>query len=360
MNVKGSLSAGASELQRSLQVHPTGFSISRDPNTAKRQPLRALPSGATFKTHLAQFSSLSEPDLPTHLVRLVRTLQRHVCLVIEHWEYANAVLAVQYGQLMKSKNNFSESEFKELFLQMNQRMAALRDHEAEWCLEAFVEIREILENPTLLIWAASDSDFASEKKATRALILGALQKICLPSSVSRHKYCQKVFKVFAQLIDLELAVEPQCVALQTCSLGFKLTVFPSVSTDVEAALKMIALPSKQNQCVLFECSHVLKIMAWKLPYGHYSALVFDFVMCKWEPNLPARHWWELVVDTLAMPSSFSVLGDDPWFQPEAFELSEPENALRTALIHRMRLRVKSSEASLPEDLLSVLLDKLSE
>ena len=253
-----------------------GLMFSATEEAMDRSPQRASPIPGQFQNFLREHgSSFSTESAADVSLRFLRNLQRQVCLVIEHWEAANALLAVQHGALMKQRKVLDQESFHTSLAELQDHMAQVRDHEALWCLGAFREVQECLQAP----YFSAPQDLQSEKLATRSLLFGALQKICLPSSVSRHRYCDTVIDQFFAILRAEQQSEDSCASLMISSMGFKWAKLVSLGDSVEqSSLKDVRQIREMDprHCDLgFECSHFLKIISWKLvDFSRSVTLIF--------------------------------------------------------------------------------------
>lgn len=251
----------------------------------------------------------------------IRTVQREICLLIDDWEHLNSVLAVDYGtkyhNLQQNYSKKSEEEFEAVSQKMNIR----RDTLALWCMESFCEFQDWI---TFLKSKNNfNEDILSEIDAAAALLLSAVQKIFLPASVSRHRYCSEILPLFKKFAMSRIAMNSDDL-----SSHLLLQVIQSSEGKSFSNLLLSFIEKKPFEWSLtFDPSSALKAFSWSYSREHHILLCLIYTISyfrKIVPNFVNNHQLSDIATTIQMPETFAI---DPQHKILNFEKSDISSEL---------------------------------
>ncbi|KAB8031884.1 hypothetical protein [Fluviispira multicolorata] len=231
----------------------------------------------------------------------IRTVQREICLLIDDWEHLNAILAVEYGRTFQDFQNLRTKKAEEDHLMVVSKMNARRDTLAQWCLESFCDFQEWIEK--LFEFRKFSDDIYSELQAASVVLLSGLQKIFLPASVSRHRYCENVPKLLERYALSRVRMNKDDVSsrllLQACqsALGkvFDATLFDFVD-------------KKPFEWVFsFDPSAAIKSFSWSYSKELHLVLSAIYGVCCFKKSLPNPidiNFLSDIATTIQMPETF--------------------------------------------------------
>ncbi len=184
---------------------------------------------------------------------------------------------------------------------MNMR----RDTLALWCLESFCDFQEWMSE--ILIQNNSKNilteDIIAEIDAVSAVLLSGFQKIFLPASVSRHKYCDEVLPFFLKFAQARLKLFPDDLSSKLlqqvilCSLGH------DIDKEVLSYVDKKAFQWKLS----FDPSAAIKAFSWKYSKDMHHILCLVYGICFFKkiiPNMIDPNFISDVATALQMPETF--------------------------------------------------------
>ncbi|APJ03170.1 hypothetical protein [Silvanigrella aquatica] len=271
----------------------------------------------------------------------IRTVQREICLLLDDWEHLNSILAVEYGkvyyELQSSHNKKTEEAFEKVTLKMNSR----RDSLAQWCLESFCDFQEwitkLLNNKSL------SDDILSEIDAASGVLLSGLQKIFLPASVSRHRYCDAVLPLLERFAKSRIQLNSEDLSSHLLLQTVRSAMGYEFSKDLLSFLKQKSFEWKFT----FDPSASLKSFSWSYSQEHHLLLSLVFSICffrKILPNNMDSHHLSDIATTFQMPETFPPDFENRVVHQNKCDVSEEEfQNLFAILIQYLESNVKVSK-----------------
>lgn len=235
----------------------------------------------------------------------IRTIQREICLLVDEWEHLNAILAVEYSQiyyeLQQNQSQKAVNAFEDISAKMNLR----RDTLATWCLESFCDFQEwiseiLIENKTLGILC---EDILAELDATAAVLLSGFQKIFLPASVSRHRYCDDIIPLLKKFAEARLKLDGDDFS----SKILLQVVLCCQGEDIEKSTLSFVHKKSFEWKLSFDPSSALKAFSWKYSRDIHNILCLVYAICffkKISPNFIDTNYLSDVATTFQMPETF--------------------------------------------------------
>ena len=180
----------------------------------------------------------------------LRTLQREICLLVDEWEYANSILAVEYAQSMSLAQNFKSEETIQAHDNILLKMNSKRIFSAKFGLESICDFQEWVNT---IYFSNKNKDIIAEIDAVCSLILSSVQKFFLPASMSRLAYDKDVLLLFHRFFLLRLTYCPE---------------------DYSAALTLQVLQRAQGQPIQVKLFDILEVKSyeWKFCFDPSAAL----------------------------------------------------------------------------------------
>ena len=246
-------------------------------------------------------SSFHENSLDRELFARIRTIQREICLLLDDWEHLNSILAVEYGrtfqELQHSHNKKTEQSFEQVSLKMNTR----RDTLAQWCLESFCDFQDWI--TTFFGYKNLSDDIISELDAASGVLLSGVQKLFLPASVSRHRYCDSVLPFLERFALSRIQLNDEDI-----SSHLLLQVARS-SMGKDFCVNLIEIVDKKpyEWKLSFDPSSALKAFSWSYSKEHHLLLCVIYAICffrKISPNFIDAHHLSDIATTIQMPETF--------------------------------------------------------
>ncbi len=261
-----------------------------------------------------------------------RTIQREICLLIDEWEHLNSILAVEYGQiyheLQQNQNKKNVEAFEAISLKMNKR----RDSLALWCLESFCDFQEWISE--ILTQNSSKNllcdDILAEIDAASAVLLSGFQKIFLPASVSRHRYCDDVLPFFQKFAQARLKLYPDDLS----SMLLQQVVLCSFGNDIDKNILSYIDKKAFEWRLSFDPSSAVKAFSWKYSKDMHNILCMIYGICflkKIIPNMIDPNFISDIATALQMPDTFPE-GDEKrviYTQNSTISDTEYENLVKT-------------------------------
>jgi hypothetical protein len=246
-------------------------------------------------------SSFHEYSKERELFARIRTIQREICLLLDDWEHLNSILAVEYGKtyqdLQQSHNKKTEQAFEQVSLKMNAR----RDTLAQWCLESFCDFQDWITK--FMSYKNLSDDIISELDAASGVLLSGLQKIFLPASVSRHRYCDSVLPLLERFAKSRIQLNEEDI-----SSHLLLQVARS-SMGKDFCIHLLEIVDKKpyEWKLSFDPSSALKAFSWSYSKDHHLLLCAIYSICffrKISPNFIDAHHLSDIATTIQMPETF--------------------------------------------------------
>ena len=250
---------------------------------------------------VCELSHFIETSNERNLFARIRTIQREICLLIDDWEHLNSILAVEYGHIynniQQNPNKENEEAFEEIVNKMNKR----RDSLAQWCLESFCDFQEWLTK--LLSDKTFSEDIRSELDAASAVLLSGLQKIFLPASVSRHRYCNEVLPLLEKFASLRIQYYDEDLSSHLLLQAVKSAM------GYDFTLNVIEIMNKKpyEWKLSFDPSSALKAFSWSYSKEHHLLLCLIYGICFFKKTIPNSLDTNLLSDiatTIQMPETF--------------------------------------------------------
>jgi hypothetical protein len=236
-------------------------------------------------------------------------------------------------------------KMRDLTLEMGQ----MRNREAEWSLKSFALQFSRARQMAL----CEQSDVSKEFDALVRLLMAAFQKICLPGSVSRHRYSKEVFQEFHNLLQEMSDVRPHDASLILAKTTVGLCLHKVMPDEFRASLEGL---SKSGHGLGFEMTHLLKMTSWKLPFSFYKEVVscyFGFAFEKLLPDRPQSYWWEMLLDTLTMPKTYPSVQDSEVWHTQ-LKGDNPKVSLFSTRVLDMLQNFENMEVKFAREIYSVL------
>jgi hypothetical protein len=231
----------------------------------------------------------------------IRTIQREISLLLDDWEHLNSILAVEYGrtyqELQQSHNKKTEQEFEQVSLKMN----AKRDTLAQWCLESFCDFQDWITK--FMGYKNLSEDIISELDAASGVLLSGMQKIFLPASVSRHRYCYAVLPLLERFAKSRIQLNEEDFS----SHLLLQSVQSSMGKDF--CIRLLDFINKKpfEWKLSFDPSSALKAFSWSYSKEHHLLLCVLYAICifrKVSPNFIDAHHLSDIATTIQMPETF--------------------------------------------------------
>lgn len=252
----------------------------------------------------------------------IRVATREVCALVEEWEFSNAALAVRY---MRAREGMDQPDHRRHETRPSASSPAAlvaiaeeRDQLALWCLASLVDLQAATEG---MLCQGADADVVDEARAFDAIALAAVQKLCLPASVSRHDYHPAVCLQMREWFDerrkrsgssprRDLAHDLVSVALES-ALGAPADWVSQACFEI---LRFIGEGPTHRWVMSFDPSVVMKAFSWLQRPGNHLVLTLTFAaLLRRKSMLLVRAGSEgqldsgssaLALSTLQMPRSF--------------------------------------------------------
>ncbi len=250
---------------------------------------------------VCELDKFTEKTSERKLFARIRTIQREICLLIDDWEHLNAILAVEYGRTFQEFQNLRSKKSEEEHIQVVNKMNTRRDTLATWCLQSFCDFQEWFERISL----AKDfsDDIRLELEAASSLLLSGLQKIFLPASVSRHRYCASVPNLLERYALSRVRLNRNDVSsrllLQACMSAqgkpFDETLFEFIEKK----------PFEWT--FTFDPSSAIKSFSWSYSRELHLVLSSIYGVCCFKKSLPNSidaNFLSDIATTLQMPETF--------------------------------------------------------
>ncbi len=245
--------------------------------------------------------SFHEHSDERELFARIRTIQREICLLLDDWEHLNSILAVEYGrtyqELQQSQNKKTEQAFELVSLKMNTR----RDTLAQWCLESFCDFQDWITE--FMGYKNLSDNIFSELDAASGVLLSGLQKIFLPASVSRHRYCDSILPLLERFAKSRIQFNEEDISshllLQVTHSG--------MGKDFNIHLLKIIDKKPFEWKLSFDPSSALKAFSWSYSKDHHLLLCVIYAICffrKISPNFIDAHHLSDIATTIQMPETF--------------------------------------------------------
>ena len=237
----------------------------------------------------------------------VRWLQFIVCSLTEDWEYENSIFAVEFARARKNLKGVSSAEHQEVLADVTFRMNEFRDTYSSWL------VRGLNEAQSALHWVEftykdhkENSDLLGEVVGAQALLLAAMQKIFLPASVSRHKYCENTFSAWGAWLANRIKFFPDDFATQLLLQSIALS-----RGNIAHLCSWVSHFLSQKSyawCMNFDASPGLKALCWKLGREEHlllSALFGIAVFRKMTPAPLGDYWLHTWASLVQMPETYT-------------------------------------------------------
>ena len=250
---------------------------------------------------VCELSLFNEFSDERSLIARIRTIQREICLLIDDWEHLNSILAVEYGriyvELQQEQNKKNEEAFEEVVLKMNLR----RDTLAQWCLQSFCDFQEWLTQ--FMSYKNLSEDIYSELDATSGVLLSGIQKIFLPASVSRHRYCDEVLPLLEKFAKSRIKLNEEDMSSHLLLQA----VQSAMGHDFLLNAMDIINKRPYEWKLSFDPSSALKAFCWSYSKNHHLLLCIIYAICFFKKVLPNTLDSNLLSDiatTIQMPETF--------------------------------------------------------
>jgi hypothetical protein len=264
---------------------------------------------------------LQIPCCQRTLFARIRTVQREIFLLVDHWEHLNSILAVEYGSVLSELERHpgltSEQKFAQILLKMNFK----RDSLATWCLESFCDIQEWCTQ--LFKLQNLSQNIVLELDATSALLLASIQKIFLPASVSKHCYCDRVSLLLKRFALSRVEMDETDVSSHLLLQA----VLSSLGEEFSFSLLNFIEKKPFEWKLSHNPSSALKAFSWRYSQEHHLLLCFVYSICcfkKISPDLMDEMLFADVVATIQMRETFPPEAIARTVHPSSFSFSREE------------------------------------
>ena len=178
-----------------------------------------------------------------------------------------------------------------------------RDSLAQWCLESFCDFQEWLTK--FMSYKNLSEDIKAELDAASGVLLYGIQKIFLPASVSRHRYCDEVLPLLERFALLRIQLNDEDISSHLLLQAVRSGMGRDFTFNV-----MEIIDKKPYEWKLsFDPSSALKAFCWSYSKSHHLLLCFVYAICffkKISPNNIDSNLLSDIATTIQMPETFPI------------------------------------------------------
>lgn len=268
------------------------FIITEDGFVIAREGEEHLPLFADFAFAL----DLELNGTKSERVAKLREIEHELFRLVDIWEYRNTVLAKQQNQARAEMSKIGQQTYQEVV----EALGARREHMARWVVVGFSVIQDFVAESR---GSNADDDVLQELLAIENLALSGLQKVFLPSAVSRQKYSRETVEALWHWARKRHEIHPTDLASELVLRAYSLCIGKDANTAFDAFEK------KNFEWRLgFDPLPAIKTVSWMLhpeTYDQIVTLLFVAVCRKLLPEPPSSFWLNNIAAAFDMRESFA-------------------------------------------------------